>query len=94
MRIVVQPVGGYEIGIRTAKLTCPVVHQLRKPFHGTADVDRKCDRRVVAGGKHEAIQQILNFDLFSVVQIHAGAFHGVRFFWHGYDRIQCAIFKH
>ena len=69
----VQAVGIFKVGICQAKISGLVVHQFRKALHRAAAVDGKRHRRVVAGGQHQPVQQLLEGQHLSLLQIHGGA---------------------
>ena len=75
----VQTVGIFKVRTGHAKDSCLVIHQLRKAFHCAAAVNGKCHSRIVSGRKHQSVQQRLQGENFSLLQVHGRAFDAHRF---------------
>ena len=68
----VQAVGVFVVGIGKPQEAGLVVHLLGEALHGAAAVDGQSHRRVVAGGQHKPIQQLLEGQYLPLPQVHGG----------------------
>ena len=62
MLIVVDAVGGHEVGVRTAQFLSRLVHQIHKSFDAPADMFADGVAAFVAGAHQKAIQRLLHGD--------------------------------
>ena len=76
MLAVVQAVGVHKVGAGHAQLLGPLVHPLNKGRDVPADGHGQDIGRLVGGGQHQAVEQVVDGDLFPGLQVRRGGIGG------------------
>ena len=80
------------MGISQAQVSGLIIHQFCEAFHGTAAIDGQCHGGIVAGGKHQTIQQLLKCQHFPLLQVHGGTFDAYSFLGNPHSVQDIALF--
>ena len=76
----IQTMGVLKVGILHPQHPGFVVHLARKLFDASAAIQSQRRRRIIAGGEHQAVQQLLKRQNFPFLKIHGRAFNAHGFF--------------
>ena len=78
MSLLIQPAGVGKGRMTHAELRRLLVHPNDKLFHSAAAEIRNALRRVVSGGQHQAVEQLLHRQLLAAAKVHGRALLEVR----------------